>query len=537
MRERTGWLRGYVLALGVALLWGSGLAVLIEQPGYTDAYYYYNAAERLVTGNGLTDAGLWNYINAPESLPAPSHTYWMPLQSLVAAASMWVFGAHFGAAQVPSVLCFAALVVFTFWLARRCEFSERQVWLATLLVLFGGFFTIFWTTTDTFALYGVVGAGALAASGLGRKRDDWRWFALAGGLSALGHLTRADGVLLLGIAILAALWPGATRTNLMRGRAAAAAIGVYVLVLTPWFVRNINVIGTPLPVGGTQTIWLRGYDEIVNYPAGVSPADFWDWGLSNIFRSRIRALGNNLGTFIAVETWVVLGPFVLAAWWQRRRDPFWFAFTWYALGLHLAMTFVFAYPGYRGGLFHSSAALLPYWAVLGVSGLDQAIDWAARRRQWPPAQARLVFGGALVVVAAAISVGILAARLDTWNDNGSFYREVAEQVPTDAVLMVNSPATLYYHTGLSGVVIPNADPAVVPEIAARYGVTYLLLDVNRTEPFTALLLGEADRPFLRLVKWYDGGTAKPDDDRRLFEIVTVLNGAVPDDTTEEFARP
>ena len=40
----------------------------------------------------------------------------------------------------------------------------------------------------------------------------------------------------------------------------------YLLVMLPWFARNLAVIGTPLPVGGTATIWLRGYNEIVSYP-------------------------------------------------------------------------------------------------------------------------------------------------------------------------------------------------------------------------------------------------------------------------------
>jgi hypothetical protein len=95
------------------------------------------------------------------------------------------------------------------------------------------------------------------------------------------------------------------------------------------------------------------------------------------------------------------------------------------------------------------------------------------------------------------------------------------------VLMVNDPAALYYHTGRSGVVVPNADPDVVPEIAARYGVTHLELDVNRTEPFTGLFLGhegEKKWPFLRLYKLYDAGTADRSDDRRVFEIVKVKSG-------------
>jgi hypothetical protein len=69
------------------------------------------------------------------------------------------------------------------------------------------------------------------------------------------------------------------------------------------------------------------------------------------------------------------------------------------------------------------------------------------------------------------------------------------------------------------VVVPNSDPAIVTQIAEQYGVTHLVLDVNRTDPFTALFLGEEERPFLREIKRHDMGTDDPADDWRVFEIL------------------
>jgi 4-amino-4-deoxy-L-arabinose transferase-like glycosyltransferase len=511
--------RAYVMITSLALLWGAILAAAIRQPGYTDAYYYFNAGQRLAEGKGLTDPYLWTYINAPEALPVPSHTYWMPLESLVAAASMAVFGANFGVAQLPSVLCFVGLVTLAFWLGGRLGGTRRHAWIAGLLVLFSGFFTPFWTTTDTFALYGLIGALALVAMGRGRETGDWRWYAAGGALAGLAHLTRADGVLLVVVLLMVVFWPWPAVDWRRAIRCAAAGITAYLLAMLPWGVRNMHEIGTPLPTGGMDTIWLRGYDEMANYPPGMSAEDFLDWGVGNILRSRWEALTTNFGTFVAVETWIVLGPFVLAGLWLRRGDPLLLGVILYALGLHVAMTFVFAYPGYRGGLFHSSSALLPFWASVGMIGLDEGIMWAARRRHWRRKQAQAVFGGAMVVLAVLLSVGVLVSKLSTWNDNGTFYRTLAADLPADAVVMANDPAALYYHTGLSGVVVPNADPTVVPEIAARYGVDYLVLDVNRTAPFTRLFLGEEDRPFLRLVKVYGAETVERTDDRRVFEII------------------
>ena len=486
--------RDYVVVLALALLWGGLLAMAIRQPGYTDAYYYYNAGQRLATGQGLTDPYLWTYIHAPEGLPGPSHMFWMPLESLVAAAAMVIGGADFGVAQMPSVVCFALLVSTAFWLGAAIGQTQRRAWIAALLVLFSGFFTPFWTTTDTFALYGCAGAAAMIGMGKGRETGSWRWYAVSGAASGLAHLTRADGVLLLAVAGLVAVGPDRTWRKI--ARAWAALLGAYLLVMLPWFARNVSEIGSPLPTGGTQAMWLRGYNELVSYPPNASAATFWDWGLENILRSRIEALNSNLGTFVAVETWVVLGPFVLWGLWRERRRAMVLGVALYAVALHLAMTFVFAYPGYRGGLFHSSAALLPFWAALGVSGLDEAIAWAAARRRWNTAQAQSVFGAAMVVLAAAISVGVLASRLEAWNDNGAFYDGVVADLSPDAVLMVNDPAALYYYTGHAGVVVPDSEPDVVPDIATRFGVTHLVLDENRTAPFDGLYRGEESRPYL-----------------------------------------
>lgn len=514
--------RDYILIGGLALLVVILLASAIRQPGYTDAYYYFNAGQRLAEGDGLTDPYLWTYINAPDHLPGPSHTYWMPLQSLVAAASMFFGGATFGAAQVPSVLCLVGLVLLTFWLGGYLGHTRRHAWVAGLLVLFSGFFTPFWTTTDTFALYGLVGAGALIAIGLGRALKNWRWYALGGAFCALAHLTRADGILLLVVLLVVAFWPPFN----WRSSITAAAVGLaaYLVVMLPWFVRNTAEIGTPLPLGGAQAIWLRGYDELVNYPPGANASDFLKWGLDHILQSRWEALKNNFGTFVAVETWIVLSPFVLIGLWKRRNMPFLLGVILYALGLHFVMTFIFAYPGYRGGLFHSSSALLPFWAILGVLGLDDAINWMVKRRRWEKAQAQMVFNSALIVLAVVLSLSMFLRRSTDWNDTGTFYETLATDLTPDAVLMINDPAALYYHTQLAGVVIPNAEPDVVPEIAAQYGVTHLVLDVNRTQPFSSLFWGEETRPFLRLYRLYDQGTSDLADDVRVFEITAGENG-------------
>lgn len=280
-----------------------------------------------------------------------------------------------------------------------------------------------------------------------------------------------------------------------------AAVGIigYVVIMTPWFARNLNAVGSILPIGGFQTAWMRSYDEIAAYPPGASIGDFLAWGAGNILRSRAEALVIAAETLVAVEGLIVVTPLMLGALWRRRFDPLLSPFILYALGLHAAMTIVFAFAGPRGGLLHSASALVPFWMALGAIGLDGALTWAARRRRWPLEQSKWVFSGALIVLAVALSGMLFTKQVNGWNAAGATLRAIGATLPRDAVVMVNDPSAFYYATGLSAVVVPDSPSSVIPTIAARYGVGYLILDANRTAPLNDLYEGRESPPFLTLM--------------------------------------
>jgi len=508
-----------LIALGVGAL----VAAAVPGPSYTDAYYYFNAGRRLATGYGLTDPYVaLTYLGAPESLPAPSHTYWMPLTSLIVALA----GGSFRGAQVVLVTMWVGLALLAFQLGAIFGGARRYAWTAGLLALACGYYLPFLVMTDTFTPFGLFGALCLLAVGWGRARGDWRGFALGGALAALAHLTRADGVLLIGVLALAALWSRGKELNHQNARNAGtssrfskswrlalAGGAAYLLVMLPWFVRNGIAVGAPLPTGGAATIWLRGYNEIAAYPPDITAANFFAWGWGNILHSRWEALTGGLGTFVAVEGWVALSPLIVIALWKRRRDPRLLPVWLYALALHFAMTILFAYPGYRGGLFHSATALLPWWAALGVLGLDDAVDWvAARRRRWRAATAKQVFTVGIVALAIGLTLSTGMTRLQNQGGPAPLIR-VAMTLPEDAVVMSNDPAAVYYYTGLAGVVVPDAGPEAVRAIAAQYGVTHLLLDENRTLPLNDLYEGRDTPPFLRAVEQDVAASV------RVFEVV------------------
>lgn len=474
------------LAGAVVMVYG-----LVSGPNFTDAYYHFNAAVRLAGGQGLTDEYLWIYIGAPDTLPAPSHIYWMPLTSLAAALGMIIAGApgDYRAAQFPFALMLAAAAWVGYWLGGYLGGTRRQAWMAGILTLLGGFFGRFWGAADTFTPYALVGSFSLLCMGLAVNRSGLAqrsaFWLLAGVMAGLGHLTRADGLLLLLTGWAVILWPfyrsaesrSAMPTLAQRLAALVLVTGGYLLVMTPWFLRNLQVMGTPLPVGGTQAIWFTEYDDLFNYPPAATPQTLFADGLGLFLQSRWEALSNNLGTLIAVEGMIVLTPLMLLGFWRRRSEAFLRGFWIYALGLHLAMTLVFPFPGLRGGLFHSAAALLPWWMALGAAGLDDAVAWAAkRRRHWNPHVAQRIFSVAVVGFALLLTISVSRSnRADL--DVPVLYTVLRELLPAGSRVMINDPARLYYYTGLGGTVLPNAGPEVIPQIARQYGLDYLVLEI------------------------------------------------------------
>ncbi|MHB8752962.1 MAG: hypothetical protein ACYDBJ_27695, partial [Aggregatilineales bacterium] len=324
-------------------------------------------------------------------------------------------------------------------------------------------------------------------------------------------LTRADGLLLLIVLIIVALW-GRPKAGIMP---ALIGVAAYLLVMTAWVLHNLNTIGTILPVGGFQTAWLRNYDQITAYPPSASLSDFLAWGFGNILQSRWIALIVNLQTFVAVEGLIVLTPFMVFGAWKRRTDPRLSGFIVYAIGLHALMTFVFAFPGLRGGLLHSAAALVPFWAALGAVGFDEALAWAAKRRRWPLRQAKSIFGAALIGYAIVFSTLIGARQINSWNGANAFYQQIGTTLIRDSIVMVNDPPAFYYQTGLSAIVVPDSPPDTLATLAARYGVTTVILDENRPNSLADLYSGKVTLPYLRPLSPLPGQPS----DVRIFEVI------------------
>ncbi len=488
-----------LLLLFLAALLIRWLAALPQQqPNYMDAAYYYVNALNLVEGRGFVEDFIWLYLDNPDSPPRPSHLYWMPLTSILAWLGMLIGGPTYRAAQIPFIILSALLVPLTYFIAHLLTRQRRLCWLAGLLAVFSGFYVWTWTAIDTFTPFALAGSLALLAAWPAINKQPLSIHhsqlippVLSGISIALAHLSRADGpLLLIAIILTYVLYLISNPIPLLRLiqhtiRVTAFFLLGYLLIMTPWFVRNWQAVGTPFPIAGTQTIWLVDYNELFSYGRELSAQTFFAQGIDQILQGRWWAFTTNLQTVLAVWGMIFLLPLSLGGFWTLRRHRLVQLAGVYALLLFIAMTLVFAFPGARGGLFHSGAALLPFIYATAGLGLDRGIEWlAARRRAWDARLAKRFFSIGLVLLAILLSGFIYYQRVlknNAWNKADLAYAAVAEWVLDQdpaAIVMINNPPAYRYHGGGLSVVVPHEDVETTLQAARRYRVDYLVLGPN-----------------------------------------------------------
>ena len=151
-------------------------------PGYLDSDYYFVGGLQLVEGKGFTEPFLWNYLDDPAGLPHPSHTYWLPLSSILAALSMFVTGQHtYTAARLVFILITACIPPLTARLALDITGSRGLALTSGLLAVFPVYYTPFLPVTDNYAPFMLLGGLIFLLV----KKDRWWAFLLMGLLAGL----------------------------------------------------------------------------------------------------------------------------------------------------------------------------------------------------------------------------------------------------------------------------------------------------------------------------------------------------------------
>jgi hypothetical protein len=532
----------------VALLVRAIVAAGYGDPAYPDSFYYANLARHLAAGGGFQIDYIWNFVEvggrlpAQPQLPIPSNAHWMPLAALIQVPFIWLLGATPLASGLPFWLIGATAAPITYWIGRDAGLGVRSAFAAGLLTAAPGALTQFISQPDNFALYMPLGALALWACARG-LRGDRRAFALGGAVVALATLSRNDGVL-LGVPFALAFvvdrwraWRGHRRVEPGSGsegaslrtvesaaptvasaaptvgsvpavesaaptigwRAGLACAGTFLLIVAPWYLRQLLVFGSLSPSAQNgRILWIRSYGELYSASGETTLQTFLAQGPGALLSSRVGGLSMALIIFAGLPLLLYLVPFTALGGWLRRDDPNFAPWLVYAATLFLFSGLLFAIHVPFGTFLHSAVALVPHAYLLAVSGIGAVIAWVgARRRHWNVPLATRNFTAAAVVVAALGSAGA------TWRGETSWRQEDEVRAPIFAALS-SAPATdrvmspdagaYRYHAGRAGIVTPNDPLPVVEQALKGYDIRWLVLERDHLVPSLVPLLDGTVRP-------------------------------------------
>ncbi|HEV8669985.1 MAG TPA: hypothetical protein VGS01_04535 [Candidatus Limnocylindria bacterium] len=476
-------------------------AVIVVQPGYTDAYYYSAIAARLAHGDGLTADFIWNFLEAPDfaALPVASHRFWLPLATTLQAGGIALLGGllgEFRAAQTAVIAVAAFLPAATYAAARSLDASLRYALGAAAVVGLGGVFAPGWVAVDSFAPAALIGTLFFLAFGRA-ARGSLRAGALAGLLVGLLYLARAEGAL-FGLALLVLAARSVSRRAGLAGSALALAIG------GAWFARDLSL--------GTGDLLARGvllvrYEDFFR----IAPPALSDFlaAFPDALAAKAGAVVTNALTALFAFC-VLLGPLAAVAAWQLRARADVRAWSSLFAFVFLAQSLVFTLHSTRGSYLHSLAAFFPFGLALAAAAAERAL--AARHATI----ARIWVTGAFAI-AVTLSAGAVVQWDAAFNAVARMRASALDAIP-DGPFMAIDAAAWRTLSGRSVIVTPADGGPEFSCAAASYGARSVVLESTHFRAYDAIYTGAERPPWL--------GAAVTRDTIKIFPVVGDLGCSI-----------
>jgi hypothetical protein len=509
--------RTLLLLYALAAVVRAALLALYPDPAYPDSYYYVDVARAVAAGNGLNIDFVWifaevgNRLPDPAVLPIPSNAHWLPLASFLQAPFVSILGPTAVASALPGLLIGSLVAPLTFLIARDAGARPIVGVAAGVISAIPGAATVFMAQPENFAILHPLVAGTLWLTARGLKGDA-RSFAFAGLLAGLATLARNDGILLAGA--IGLIWV-ADRLRSWRGRRARrswsrvederspipflAALGagaLFLLVMGPWWARQLAVFGSISPTSSTGVaLWIRDIAEWNSITADPSLSSWLAQGWGPIIGSRLDGLFAALGSFAVMIASVVLLPFLVIGMAARRHSRDFGPWFVYAFIAFAGATFLYPLHVPGGAFIHTAIGLQPHAAILAVEGVLIFVGWFARRRHsWREGPAGTIFVWsivALVVGSAVIFTRPVQAGWDAVRQPRIALAAELDRlgVPRDDRILSIDAAGIKYWTGRPGVVTPDDPIEVIESVARAYGIRWLVLERGDAARALAPVLG------------------------------------------------
>ncbi len=486
-------MRTPLLLYGLAFAVRALFMVQYPDPGYPDSFYYVDVARALAAGHGLSVDFVWIFAEVgsklpdPAVLPIPSNAHWLPLASVIQVPFIALLGPSAVASVLPMVIIGSLAAPLT-WLIARDVGASRTVQLgAGVLGAIPAAGTVFMAQPENFAIFQPLVAATLwlAARGL---RGDRRAYVLSGLLVGIASIARNDAFLLGGAIGLVFV---VDRLRAWRGRrppalplwAATGCFALYLLVVGPWWVRQLSEFGSISPTASSgSALWLTSYRQWNSLTADTSLAAFLAQGPGAILSSRVFGFVAAIANFAVIIASVVLVPFMAWGAWRRRGSSDFVPWFLYVGIMFAGATLIFPLHVPGGAFIHSAVGMAPHAYILALEGVAALVIAIARRRPaWQPKVAIPLFSWAVVAFVVATAFLYAPTAHNTWAGDRAARLTLAAELerlgvpPTDRLMTIDA-AGFKYFTGHPGVVSPDDPIDTIRAVAEAYGIRWLVLE-------------------------------------------------------------
>jgi len=469
--------------VAVITLYRLGAIKDARYPGHADPAFYYNVAQRIHAGQGMTIDYTWEYLSGQHPLPQYAFGYWLPLPAALMSVALHLRNSLAGALAV-NVTMTVLLSVATYFLARALTRSPWVPAVASVLVTVQPFASHFAVTSEAPVYFAAFAVASMAVAIRAQSRV-WLW-PVAGVLAALASLSRSEGLVLIVVLVIAAA------ASLPKGRRVAsvcALVVAYMLVMLPLCIQSERHFGSLLPPASGSFPFITHYydlyalhvDHSLSALLGGGPWQFVDLRLSTL----ATQLSAGLRSMHPVDVCVILlllgaglttlrdaravGPVrPVAAINRLARSP-WFVPVAYAAGAFAFYLLAAPVVADAGTVAKGMVTILP---VLVIGALVQLARLSVR-----PTVA-IVFVAVLVLAPLNSIAGTTRATIRQNNAVGRSafaLRPILESeqrcLGRPTVLMTAAPWEVTQATGFRTVQIPNDPLDDVFRIARKYGVT------------------------------------------------------------------
>ncbi len=480
-----------IFAVALAVRFWFAAQIVYAKP--EDTAYYVGVARNLLEGRGLISDALWSYQTPPLELGRDAFEVWMPLPTFLAAITMAVFGVSFTGAQVSSVIVGAMLPVLAWRLAADVADDRRfDAWRARTIAIGTGLTTavylpvlLFSALPDSTMPFAVLVLGAcLLMTRILREpaapaRVDGRAIAL-GVVLGLGALTRNETAILALIwAVLVWFRTGWTLAERLRliGIVALAAFVVFL----PWIVRNLVVLGHPLPSqAAANALYLTGFDVFAwNDPPTL--ARYLAQGPLHLLELRVEGTAHNLFN-VLLYLGLPISLIGLATLPWQGRDAATRPLVLISVVLFVFISLVFPAATQWGTFLHAAGPAHVLLVLSALLALDAAIARLGQRLGWTNPVAWL--GPALGVFASLLFSAVLLAGFGASSrETATYYQELGRRMaaigrPLDASagpVISNFPIWVAEEFRIPALALPNEPPLDVLDLAASFEGTRLLI--------------------------------------------------------------